>query len=108
MKAVVILFSIPFFSVAQSVSCPKTSLLYSRELFPGEVTVARAIALSGYENECNAPQVIAVAAIPQIKLTNRDTYQYYPLDEMQQDILGRDMPLTNATDQLVKHLVFDK
>jgi hypothetical protein len=83
-------------------------LLYSRELFPGEVTVARAVALSGYENDCDEPQAVTTLALPRISLTRLDGYQYYPLDEMQQDIIGRDVPLTNATDQLVKHLVFDR
>ena len=99
----------PLATIAQQpVSCSKTALLYSRELFPGEVTIERAIALSGYENECNEPQTETIAALPHINLTHLDRYQYYPIDYVQQDIIGRDMPLTNVTDQLVKHLIFDR
>ena len=108
MKTLNFLLFLPIVVGAQSASCNKTALLYSRELFPGEVTVARAVALSGYENECAAPLPQPDIALPKVYLTIRDTYQYYPIDGVQQDIIGRDIPLTNATDQLVKHLVFDR
>ena len=107
MKIYCLLLLLPFFVVAQTQTCAKTAMFYSRELFPGEVTVARTIALSGFESDCKELPAEQIA-VPQFLPTALDRYQFYPLDGMQQDLLGREISLDVDTEQLVNHLVFDR
>jgi hypothetical protein len=107
MKIFQLLLFVPLFSFAQAASCTKASLLYSRELFPGTVTIQRAVALSGFDAACKETPVVQLS-FPEVIATFRDTYQFYPIDERQQDLFGQDRSLDVDTDQLVNHLVFDR
>ena len=91
----------------QSVSCSKSTLLYSRELFPGAVTMKRAIALSGFDEQCSQPAQSKLVT-PQILVNPTNTYQYYPIDANPQDCNGRDIFLGVVTELLVNHLIFDR
>lgn len=108
MKTFVLLLFLPFTMLAQEVSCSKSSILYSRELFPGSVTIERAVALSGFDDQCAQNQNENQSFSSNIKVSRRQIYQYYPIDHVAQDINGRDIFLGIVTDQLVNHLVFDR
>jgi len=107
MKIFHLFLFLPVLSFAQEQSCNKTALLYSRELFPGEVTVARTVALAGFETDCQ-DTIAAQPALVKVAPKLIDTYQFYPIDARHQDLFGQERSLDVDTEQLVNHLVFDR
>jgi len=110
MKNLYLLLLLPLASFGQDDACTIKSLLYSRELFPGPVTVARAMTLSDLNTSCvNTSAIFKTQeiALPEVKPLPYQNYQYYPLDPIHQRMFGND-PFPATTEQMVNHLVFDR
>ena len=98
------LLLLPVLCFAKPATYSNPSNMYGREFFAGQVTFARTMA--GCDSEC-AQLAEAESTGPRVNPNFRDYHQYFSVDGISHDILGRDMPMS-MTEQLTTHLVFDR
>lgn len=98
----------PMAALAQTEPCAKTSLLYSREIFRGPVTLERTMALSRQDNSCQREVLPSTTSWPKVTVVSVPPYRFDPVCDVPQDVNGRDLFLGVATDMLVKSIIYNQ
>lgn len=104
-KVVLVLF--PWAVLAQTGPCAKSSVLYSREIFRGPVTVERTVALSNLDNSCQ-PATLPLVSWSKATVVAVLPYHFDPICDLPQDVNGRDLFLGVVTDLLVKAIIYNQ
>ena len=107
MKTIALLL-FPMAVLAQTELCAKTTLLYSREIFRGPVTVERTMALSRLDSSCQREVLRPMASWPNATAVSVPPYRFDPVCDVPQDFNGRDLFLGVVTDMLVKSIIYNQ
>ncbi|CAM3326398.1 hypothetical protein FLLO111716_03845 [Flavobacterium longum] len=107
MKTIALLV-FPMAVLAQTEPCAKTSLLYSREIFRGPVTVERTMALSRQDNSCQREVLLPTTSWSNATVVSVPPYRFDPVCDVPQDVNGRDLFLGVVTDMLIKSIIYNQ